>query len=131
MGLDNGIIARKTNIEEIDAKLRALSTYVYNNGDFEIAYWRKCWNVRDAIIDSLDYFTDNCGSEVSHAELTSIITVLEGFNAENWEEEGNGGSIWEWDEIEESMKDCIERLNELSNLMAQYPEIIVEFYDSY
>ena len=104
---------------------------MYNNGDFEIAYWRKCWNVRSAIIDSLDYFTDNCGSEVSHAELVRIIAALEGFNAENWEEDDGWGSIWEWNEIEESMKDCIERLNELSNLMTQYPEIIIEFYDSY
>lgn len=131
MGLDNGIIARKTNIEEIDAKLRALSTYVYNNGDFEIAYWRKCWNVRSAIIDSLDYFTDNCGSEVSHEELIRIIAALEGFNAENWEEDDGWGSIWEWNEIEESMKECIGRLHELSNLMEQHTEIAAEFYDSY
>jgi hypothetical protein len=133
MGLDNGIIARKTSNEEINAKLLTFNTYTYSDGSHEIAYWRKCWNVRDAIADVIGGIYDNDSTPLAYEDVIAVIERLEQFNKENWSGDSwDEGSIWEWDEIEESHRGCIERLQHLARLMEKYPdEIEVYFYDSY
>lgn len=133
MGLDNGIIARKSNNEEINAKLFTLNTYTYWDGSHEIAYWRKCWNVRDAIADVIGGIYDNGSTSLTYEDVIAVIERLEQFNEENWSgDDWDEGSIWEWDEIKESHRGCIERLQHLASLMEKYPdEIDVYFYDSY
>ena len=48
MGLDNGIIVKKTELTKRLFKVKKNCLDEYTD-DFEIAYWRKCWNVRDNI----------------------------------------------------------------------------------
>ena len=133
MGLDNGIIARKSNNEKINNKLLALNTYTYSEGDHEIAYWRKCWNVRGAIADVIGGIYDNGETPLAYEDIIAVIKQLKWFNKKNWSGDSwYDGSIWEWDEIEKSHRDCIKRLQRLARLMKKYPgEIDVYFYDSY
>jgi hypothetical protein len=133
MGLDNGIIARKSNNEKINAKLLALSTYTYSKGDHEIAYWRKCWNVRGAIANVMGGIYDNEETPLMYEDVIAVIKRLKQFNEKNWSGDSwDDGSIWEWDEIKKNHRGCIKRLQHLARLMKKYPgEIDVYFYDSY
>ena len=130
MGLDNGLIAKKTNIEKINKKLLALGSYDYGE-TVEIAYWRKCWNVRYAIGDALGTFYDNGNTYVNKEEVLAIIEELKRFNKHNWLNNGWDGSIWDWNEIKKSHRANIRRLHRLVRLMDKYPMIEVYFYDSY
>ena len=95
----------------------------------EIAYWRKCWNVRDAIADAIGGIEGNGVTELSREEVLAIIKELKKFNKKNWD--NGGGSIWEWPEIKRKHRDCVRRLRRLARLMKRYPDIEVYFYDSY
>ena len=130
MGLDNGVIAKKTGVESVDKILTRLGTYEYGDG-IEIAYWRKCWNVRDAIGNALGSFYDNGQTDINRDEVLAIIKELKKFNKKNWEPYGWNGSIWEWSEIKHQHRGCIRRLRRLARLMKKYPVIEVYFYDSY
>lgn len=133
MGLDNGIVASKSNNEKINAKLLALNTYTYISGNHEIAYWRKCWNVRGAIADVIGGIDDNGETPLAYEDVIAVIKRLKQFNRKNWlGDSWDGGSIWEWDEIKKNHRGCIKRLQHLARLMKRYPdEIEVYFYDSY
>jgi hypothetical protein len=130
MGLDNGICARKTGAIDIDRKLEKLSTYQWE-GSYDIAYWRKCWNVRDAIGNALGSFYDNGITDIGRDEVLAIIKELKKFNRKNWSDGAPWGSIWEWEEIKQSHRDCIRRLKKLTRLMKKYPALTAYFYDSY
>ena len=130
MGLDNGINARRHGYDFIDDALKAISTYQWGDS-FEIAYWRKCWNVRDAIGGAIGGIYDNGETSLSRGDVLAIIKVLKKFNKKNWDTYGWGGSIWEWSEIKKNHRGCIRRLRRLARLMKRYPLIEVYFYDSY
>ena len=99
--------------------------------DEEIAYWRKCWNVRYAIADAIDGINDNRNTDITYDNVIAIIKELKKFNKRNWLHNGWDGSIWEWKEIKKSHRGHIKRLKKLSKLMKKYPIIEVYFYDSY
>ena len=73
MGLDNGIIARKSDNEKINTKLLALNTYTYSDGSHEIAYWRKCWNVRYAIACVLGGIDDNGETPLMYEDIIAVM----------------------------------------------------------
>ena len=133
MGLDNGIIARKSSNEKVNAKLLALNTYTYSEGDHEIAYWRKCWNVRGAIAEVIGGIYDNGETPLMYEDIIAVIKRLKQFNKKNWSGScWDEGSIWDWDEIKKSHRGCIKRLEKLACLIKKHPgEIDVYFYDSY
>ena len=134
MGLDNGIIARKSDNEKINTKLLALNTFTYSDGSHEIAYWRKCWNVRYAIADVIGGMYDNGETPLMYEDVIAVIKRLKKFNKKNWDHTSCSwvGSIWSWDEIKKNHRGCIKRLEKLARLMKEYPgEIDVYFYDSY
>lgn len=95
----------------------------------EIAYWRKCWNVRGAIADAIGGIHDNGVTSLSREDVLAIIKELKKFNKKNWD--NDGGSIWEWSEIKKIHRGCLRRLRRLARLMKRYPDIEVYFYDSY
>lgn len=131
MGLDNGINARRHGYDFIDDALKAISTYEWSDS-LEIAYWRKCWNVRGAIADAIGGIHDNGVTSLSREEVLAIIKELKKFNKKNWDDsEYGGGSIWEWSEIKKNHRGCLRRLRRLARLMKKYPDIEVYFYDSY
>ena len=134
MGLDNGIeIKRKDNLPNCvlcfdDDEWRKQHGY-----DLEVAYWRKCWNVRRIIFDVLRRGDDNDSViDITREELVEIIHRLEDdlhyfdFLEERW-----GSCIWTWNEFRSIQKRNIKNLKKLVRMMKRYPEIKVIFYDSY
>lgn len=118
MGLDNGIIIR-------NAKLPA---FAKENG--EVVYWRKCWNLREAVLGVLDpknvYDEYAIGVEDIPALIRAIIPFL---SKDYWEEHGE--SIWEYEDMLDILLKDIENLIRLKVWLEEHPEAEVEFYDSF
>lgn len=131
MGLDNSIEVKRTafstNLKELQPY--ALSWDEKKEFDFEFAYWRKCWNVRAAILNCLEDPVDNYNEPLSVSDIDRIIEALKGFNKNNWEDMGS--SIWTWQEQKPWLKEAIKNLKRLEELMIKYPELEVVFVDSY
>lgn len=131
MGLDNGICVRRT---EYSTKIKELKHFErswddQHQYDFEICYWRKCWNVRGAILDALNAATDNDYEyPITLDNINTIIGELQYFNKHTWNE---NESIWTWEEQKPHIKRHIKNLKYLKKLTKKYPEIEVYFYDSY
>ena len=135
MGLDNGIqIKRNTSTNSIpELKQFELAYDNKHQFDFEICYWRKCYNIRNMIMDVVESARDNDNSDIlTTTDIEKIIRGLQSFNSANWQE--NGGSIWDWDDEEypysEKIQRDIENLKNLQTLMEKY-DLEVYFYDSY
>ena len=132
MGLDNGIeIRRKGNLPNCVLCFDEEWARKYNY-DLEVAYWRKCWNVRHIIFDVLRRGDDNDSViDITREELVEIIHRLENdlhyfdFFENNW------GCIWGWNTFRRIQKRNIKNLKKLAKMMKRHPEIEVYFYDSY
>lgn len=114
MGLDNGIIAKT------------------KNGESTICYWRKCWNIRNAIFDIIGRPAPEDEVYEYSLSLDNIVDIyymLKHLDKENWDE--NGGSIWDWDTKKKGIKRDIKELNKLIKAMKKNKIIEVYFYDSY
>ena len=135
MGLDNSIqIKRNTSTNSIpELKQFELAYDNKHQFDFEICYWRKCYNIRNMIMDVVESARDNDSSDIlTTTDIEKIIHGLQSFNSANWQE--NGGSIWDWDDEEypysEKIQRDIENLKKIQTLMEKY-DLEVYFYDSY
>ena len=131
MGLDNSIEVRRTQYTDNIPELQRfnISWDKDRKWDFEICYWRKCWNVRGAIFDVADPKPmNNCVCQLTKEEIDRIIVALGGFNADNWNDDL--GSIWSWEDVEDKLKNDIENLKYLRPLMDKY-DLEVIFVDSY
>lgn len=133
MGLDNYIVVKRTpetnKIEEL--KVFNIDWDKELKYDFEVAYWRKCYNIRHMVMDCVENFEDNIGATLTKYDVDNIIEGLKSFNADNWDD--NFGSIWDWNgnwSYSEHIKNDIESLQLLRQLMDKY-ELEVYFYDSY
>ena len=135
MGLDNGIEVKRTPYTNVLPELQCFNgpwddEHKYN---FEVVYWRKCYNVRSMIMNTVQSVRNNGTSDPLTTEnIDAIINGLQSFNSDNWQD--NGGSIWDWDDKEypysEHIKHDIENLKTLRKLMNKY-DLEVYFYDSY
>ena len=101
--------------------------------DFEVCYWRKCWNVRNDILWLIGgRFDEKFKFNLTTEDVNNIVKLLQSYNSENWEE--SGGSIWDWDDEEWPYSEYIQRnikdLMYLRVLMDKY-KLEVYFYDSY
>lgn len=135
MGLDNSIqIKRNTSTNSIpELKQFELAYDNKHQFDFEVCYWRKCYNIRNMIMDVVESARDNDNSDIlTTTDIEKIIHGLQSFNSANWQE--NGGSIWDWDDekypYSEKIQSDIENLKNLQTLMEKY-DLEVYFYDSY
>lgn len=131
MGLDNGVsIRRNGNALAIYDKLAYLEQPwdIERRYDFEVAYFRKCYNIRNLIFNHLDYADDNGITPLDVNDIGVIIEVLKSLNTLNWDDEG--GSIWTYEEQEPFIQQAIKNLTYLQELMADY-DLDVYFYDSY
>jgi hypothetical protein len=133
MGLDNGIeIRRKDNLP--NCVLCFDNDWCKQRGyDLEVAYWRKCWNVRYVIFDVLRRGDDNDSViDITREELAEIIDRLESdINYFDFLEEAWGSCIWEWNDFRHFQKRNLKNLKKLARMMKRHPEIEVIFYDSY
>ena len=134
MGLDNAIeIRRKSNLPNCVLCFDNDEWRKQHGYDLEVAYWRKCWNVRAIIFDVLRRGDDNDSViDITREELVEIIHRLEDdlhyfdFLEEEW-----GSCIWEWNTFRRFQKWNLKRLKKLAHMMKRHPEIEVIFYDSY
>ena len=135
MGLDNSIEVKRNDYTSSISELKCFEedwdkNHEYN---FEICYYRKCWNVRSMIFDVIKGAHDNGISDpLTTEDIDNIILGLQSFNADNWQD--NGGSIWDWDDEEypysEKIQRDIESLKRLREVMDKC-NLEVYFYDSY
>lgn len=131
MGLDNGIVVTKSKIADKIFKNKKRFYYYECAKEYEIVYWRKCWNLRTAVKNITGVFFDNDAQiALSMDDIAKLIKYLKNLNEKNWE---NGGySIWTWKEYKDNIKQDIKNLKYLLRYMKKYyPELEVWFYDSY
>lgn len=133
MGLDNSImIERNEYSNKIKNKLKSfiLDFDDEERYNFEVCYWRKCWNVREDISDAIGGILDNRRTSLNIDNLKSILLILKGYNKENWKY-GGWGSIWTWEEHKKINKKHIKNLEYLIKLKKKYPDLEIYFLDSY
>lgn len=137
MGLDNGIILKlkENKVPEDFPSPESLDSFELENvekkGELEIAYWRKCWGIRAAIIGVLhmkdsEEWIHSVEAEDCPALRRALIKFLK---PDYWEE--NADSIWEYDEMFETMLNIILNLKWLERRLKTHPEETAYFYDSY
>lgn len=128
MGLDNGIILRDVNPKELVVN-KLINLDNLEDTSAEICYWRKCWGIRNAIVEKL-HFNDNEESKLDVEDIPVIIKILFDFYGQTeWEE--NADSIWEWDEFKDTLRQQIFNLMWLYDYMLAHLDAEIIFYDSY
>lgn len=130
MGLDNGIIlnVNPNTITNLN-KLVQLDKTWGEDPHTEVCYWRKCWGIRNAIVEKL-HFNDNEESKLDVEDIPVIIKILFDFYGQTeWEEDAD--SIWEWDEFKDTLRQQIFNLMWLYDYMLKHSNAEVIFYDSY
>ena len=135
MGLDNGICVKKNALTQL---INLNNTFIDSNdnsNEIDITYWRKCWGLRNDIMEYLttkhsvndDYYSFNLEVE----DIKQIIEILiSWYDKKKWNSESR--SIWTWKEIKGNLLNSIKNLSYLLGKMEDYPNgFIVYFYDSY
>ena len=131
MGLDNGLCIRRNETSmSIYNKIKCfeeewMKEYQY---DFEICYWRKCWNIRALIFECIGSCDNDGEIQVKREDIPNIIEILKSLNEKNWYDYGS--SIWEYKEQKPHIKRQIKNLKKVYRLMGKY-DLEVYFYDSY
>ena len=146
MGLDNGIEVRaktpagKRYLDSFPRRFGIEGEYIEGFKTYEIAYWRKCWNIRRAILDIVTYRNtkndgDFCfyfGADV----LADIADRLKDFLNEDYWRESEGSSIWTWTEAVVNIARGIQTIRFILEDIEYGEEVTAEdlefrFYDSY
>lgn len=134
MGLDNGIILKVANEKDYKA---AYNTFRhedwYDENEFEVAYWRKCWGVRAAILSLYPKSNEEPYSyPVTSANIKDIIKEFKYFlRKKHWDDDA--GSIWEWDDkyTRRNQRRNLWNLYKLKWWLRWHPNDTAYFYDSY
>lgn len=140
MGLDNGITIKKTNKTERIGLDRFYNLEYDGSDSLEVCYWRKCWGLRNDIINYLSQVYGTSTEEyewtLDRADIFNIIEIIKSWrNKKKWNAEGE--SIWTYKEMKEHLIKDIENLTYLYAKMESHyhdfleDEIKVVFYDSY
>ena len=130
MGLDNGIqIRRKTATKEALIAFDDEMCLKYNY-DPSVAYWRKCWNVRNIVFELLeiDDFNDS-ETTMTADDVERVAAELKKLNSKNFCDCGD--CIWDWDEFKHINRRNIKNLKRLARMMRKEPTMEVYFYDSW
>lgn len=128
MGLDNGIILNASPDKyDVNKLIKLDKTYDLKT---EVCYWRKCWGIRNAIVDKFHFDREGGEHKLDAEDIPVVIKILFSFyGKEEWEESAD--SIWEWDEFKDTLRQQILNLTWLYDHMLANPECEVYFYDSY
>ena len=137
--MDNGIVIRfKEGKEPRWAKRLDVLDDRPKDGfgrELELAYWRKCWNVREVVLGGLAESGWPGEYRLSASELHAICKALgKALNRKAWDEAYcDNDAIWEWDEVGSSMRRQNRRcLKAAKRLKRMDPgDYCLTFYDSY
>ena len=143
MGLDNGIMIKIKDENKLNPNIFQELGFIkygsHNDFPYEILYWRKCWNIRDVIMNHLEnnHITtcDDCSYDMAMSlnVLESLITdILPDCYSPTWWQENND-SIWTFDEICTTYyRDLLKAIRLVERLRDVDPSAYeIYFYDSY
>ena len=131
MGLDNGFVVHGLKKSDIPCFVKLPFDFDRKDGGIEIAYYRKCWGLRNMILGILRTPSDCYDMNVDTEDLRAILrNMVPFFKQDYWEDEGD--SIWTFDEAFPFMlfQQTINLLW-LCSYMEERPEVTCYFYDSY
>lgn len=139
MGLENGLVVRAKSykgdkfLEDFASKYQNFEFDTYDSG-YELAYWRKCSNVRNVFMNAFEQIEDGNGGILNIADLYTIKQIMISFlSKRKWNE--NGGSIWSWEQSLSNTAKIIylvtELIEDINNVGITDDDIEIEFYDSY
>ena len=145
MGLDNGIIIRGKSYKAKNwlgdwAVKYDIPLFCNQEGRYELAYWRKCWNIREKFAETFENFEDEGHTRISLDELADVRSIMKYFLIENnWQKEGGliwaSGSIWSWSESIPQIADIIHKIDNLYEDLEETEftdeDFEIYFYDSY
>lgn len=128
MGLDNGIII-ECPYEDFETipyfEKDDVSKYLGN----ELAYWRKCWGIRNDILSVL-HGKDGEDMLIEAEDVPALINVLKPYlSREYWDQYAD--SIWEYDVQFDNTYKVLLRLEWLKDYLKKNPDVRCYFYDSY
>ena len=136
MGLENGIVLKtKNSIIEKPSWVKFIGNPAeHDDGslEYDICYWRKCWNIREAIFNILE--DDDRREWEFELSLNQVVAIRDRLcrfltEGEDWEELGD--SIWSFEEMIPVLTEDILNLSWLIGYMKKDVHAIVYFYDSY
>lgn len=130
MGLDNGICIRRNTAPERASKIFHEEVWEKKYGSIDVAYWRKCWNVRNIIFNLFYIPFDDCfEADMTVDDVKRVIAELKKLNKVNYQNKGD--CIWDWETFKCLNRRNIKRMKRLVKLMRKYPNMEVYFYDSW
>lgn len=136
MGLDNGIVVKSNKRQLTRNDLPTGIVYPFNEdyqNDIEIVYWRKCWGIRNEIMNTFGwrFIEDQYQFEIDTPEqVFKLIEIIASWlDEKRWDEEGD--SIWEYDTMRSTLITNIVNLSMIYIYMFSNPDVYLEFYDSY
>ena len=139
MGLDNGWLVKSDKRKLERNMLPAGIIYPFSDdydsdGGIEIVYHRKDWGLRNDIMNTFGWRTNDINQwkfqlETPKDVLTMIELTARWLDEARWEEDGQ--SIWSYDEVKEHLITDIINFSEIYAFMQANPDVYLEFYDSY
>lgn len=132
MGLDNGIRIDK---ERTKANITFNPAIVGDSFTNELLYWRKCWGLRDDIVnylcDKYNVERDFYSQDLDVDDLIKIREIIHSWShKKKWTRESR--SIWSWKSIKRSLRKDAEVLAYLIALKEKEGDnLVLFFYDSY
>ena len=127
MGLDNGIIL-ECPYEDFET-IPYFDKHDMDYGDQHLAYWRKCWGIRSAIMRVI-HGKDGEDMPIEAEDIPALIRTLKPFlSRDYWDEEAD--SIWEYEEHFDNTYKVLLRLEWLKDYLKKNPNVKCYFYDSY
>ena len=133
MGLDNGFVVQGLKRKDIPSfvALPHIDKCYDNSDKVEIAYYRKCWGLRDAVLRVLHAPQSGGQFQVEAEDIPVIVDAIRPFfSKECWDDKGD--SIWSFAEVfHYTLVQQIINLQWLYSYMTVHPEVTCYFYDSY
>lgn len=131
MGLDIEISIKRTPYTN---SIKAMKPFVQKwdkeqKYDFEVCYWRKCWNVYHDLENSVfrKMIDNDSYTPMGIDDLKRTISLLKSYNSVTWGDD----TIWTWAEHRRTNSRHIKNLKHLIKLMRKDPEIQPYLYISY
>lgn len=141
MGLDNKLILKtlKNNSPtDIPSSAEKVHFFVSENtiyDYFEFYYWRKCWGLRNTIVEYLNSAHPQNDPKpykwpIEIDDIDPIIAIISSWNnKDKWENKGL--SIWSYEDIKPHLNDHISNLKWLKKYLLENSNASCYFYDSY
>ena len=103
--------------------------------DYEVMYWRKCWNVRYEILAYLGASDDEYQWNLDLNDMKSIYKILKAmYKPRLWQADYDGNmTIWSWDDVKYNYRRELRYMKKMMKWLATKPSdsYDVYFYDSY